>query len=245
MSAPGVGWFRDTAELYARAFRRGAVLALRNWPVALVLLGFRILLEFVDVLLTPLAGAGRFAELVGGLLSYLAVVAFMSAWLFLVAEVIRSGRIRPRDWLAGFGAYFGELLTVLFLLSLIAFVAFTLISAAPPLGIVLLLALLTFGNAVPELVYLGRHPPASLLVESYRFISENWIEWFPANVLLVLCVSAVTELAQAIAPPIPWLPLAALVNSLALYFAMIVRGLLFLELGSSSRRARAFRRAAG
>jgi hypothetical protein len=240
-----VGWFRDTLELYGRAFRRGAVLALRNWPVALVLLGFRVLLEFVDVVLSPLAGAGRFAQLVGGLLSYLAVVAFMSAWLFLVAEVIRSGRIRPRDWLAGFGAYFGDLLTVLFLLSLLAYAAFALVSAAPPLGIVLLLALLTFGNAVPELVYLGRHPPASLLAESYRFIAENWIEWFPANILLVLCVSGVTELAQAIVPPIPWLPLPALVNSLALYFAMIVRGLLFLELGSSSRRARAFRRAAG
>ena len=243
MSAPGAGWFRDTAELYGRAFRRGAVLALRNWPVALVLLGFRILLEFVDVFLSPLAGAGRFAELVVGLLSYLAVVAFMSAWLFLVAEVISSGRIRPRDWLAGFGAYFGDLLTVLFLLSLLAYVAFALVSAAPLLGIVLLLALLTFGNALPELVYLGRHPPASLLVESYRFIAENWIEWFPANILLVLCVSGVTELVQAIAPPIAWLPLAALVNSLALYFAMIVRGLLFLELAGSSRRARAFRRA--
>ena len=245
MSAPGVGWFRDTLELYARAFRRGAVLALRNWPVALVLLGFQMLLDLVDVLLSSLAGAGRFAELVGGLLSYLAAVAFMSAWLFLVAEVIRSGRIRPRDWLAGFGAYFGDLLTVLFLLSLLAYVALTLVSAVPPLGLVLLLALFTFGNAVPELVYLGRHPPASLLVESYRFIAENWIEWFPANIMLLGCVVGVTELARAMLPTVPWLPLAALVNSLALYFLFIVRGLLFLELGTSSRRARAFRRAAG
>jgi hypothetical protein len=240
-----VGWFRDTAELYGRAFRRGAVLTLRNWPVALVLLGFRVLLDLVDALLSTLAGAGQFMGLVGGLLSYLAAVAFMSAWLFLVAEVIRSGRIRPRDWLAGFGAYFGDLLTVLFLVSLLTWVGVRLVSAAPLLGIVLLLALFTFGNALPELVYLGRHPPASLFVESYRFIAENWIEWFPANILLLACVVGVTELVRAVVPPVDWLPLAALVNSLALYFAMIVRGLLFLELAASSRRARAFRRAAG
>jgi hypothetical protein len=34
-----------------------------------------------------------------------------------------------------------------------------------------------------------------------------------------------------------------LVSGLTLYFAMIVRGLLFQELATSSRRARAFRRA--
>ena len=32
---------------------------------------------------------------------------------------------------------------------------------------------------------------AELLAESYRFIGENWIEWFPANLLLVAAVLAV------------------------------------------------------
>lgn len=235
MSAPA-GWFRDTAELYGRVFRRGAVLALRNWPVALVLLGFRWLLELVDAITAPLGIAG-------GFLRYLAVVAFLSSWLFLVAEVIRTGRIRPRDWLAGLGAYFGDLLTVLFLLFILSFVAQMLLAASPLLGIVLGLALLTFGNAVPELVYLGHHPPAALLVESYRFIGENWIEWFPANLLLAACVVGIATLVLTIAPPAIRLPVAEVVTSLALYFLMIVRGLLFQELATGSRRARAFRRA--
>jgi hypothetical protein len=42
----------------------------------------------------------------------------------------------------------------------------------PFLLLVFLLATLVFLNAVPELIYLG-HAPAELLVESYRFISEN------------------------------------------------------------------------
>ena len=232
----GPGWFRDTAELYGRVFRRGAILALRNWPVAFVLLGFRLLLDVIDAITVPLG-------LAGGFLRYLAFVAFLSSWLFLVAEVIRSGRIRPRDWLAGLSAYFGDLLTVLFLFWILLFVAWLLLSAAPFLGIVLGLAMLTFGNAVPELVYLGRHPPASLLAESYRFIGENWIEWFPANLLLAGCVAGVTMLALMVAPAGYELPAMQGANSFLLYFAMIVRGLLFQELATSSRRARAFRRA--
>ena len=61
-----MGWFRDTLELYARAFRRGAVLALRNWPVALVLLGFRMLLDLV----AGLEQGGASAALVASLFHY-------------------------------------------------------------------------------------------------------------------------------------------------------------------------------
>jgi hypothetical protein len=90
---------------------------------------------------------------------------------------------------------------------------------------------------VPELVYLGRHAPASLLVESYRFIGENWVEWFPANIALAGCIFATILL-----PPGPFGLLSEGVLGIVLYFAMIVRGLLFLELTTSSRRAREFRR---
>ena len=58
------GWFRDTAGLYARVFRRGAGLALRNWPVALVLFGFDKLRDVLDGLITTL-GRGPLS-LVGG-----------------------------------------------------------------------------------------------------------------------------------------------------------------------------------
>ena len=38
------GWLRDTAALYARVFRRGAELALRNWWVGLVVIVYSVLL---------------------------------------------------------------------------------------------------------------------------------------------------------------------------------------------------------
>ena len=226
------GWFADTAALYGRVFRRGAVLALRNWAIGLVVVLYVGVLGIAMVLAAPLG-------IVGGLLIYLATVACASSWLYLVAQVLRHGRVHLSDIPAGFTAYLGDLLTVGFLVWGLRLIASLVLTPFPFLLLVFLLATVVFLNAVPELIYLGRHAPAELLVESYRFIGENWIEWFPANLVLAGCVLATTLLP---AGPLGIVSEGAL--GLALYFSMIVRGLLFLELTTSSRRAREFRRRA-
>jgi hypothetical protein len=227
------GWLGDTAALYRRAFQRGAVLAVRNWPVGLVVVLYGALLGVVRLVAIPLG-------LAGGFLVYLATVACASSWLSLVAEVIRSGRIRLQDVPAGFAAYLGDLLTAGFLIWGLFFIGSLLLAGSLFLQIVLGLAVLVFLNALPELIYLGRYAGAELLVESYRFIGENWIEWFPANVVLIACVT----LARNYLPTGPYGLVVEGATGIALYFAMIVRGLLFLELASSSRRGREFRRRA-
>ena len=228
------GWLGDTVALYARIFRRGARLALRNWAVGLVVLVYSALLGVVARIAAPFG-------VVGGVLLYVATVACMSSWLSLVEQVIRVGRVRLNDLPAGFGAYLGDLLTVGFILWGLSLIARIVLQPFPLLYIVFLLAVAVFLNAVPELVYLGRHAAAELLVESYRFIGENWIEWFPPNIVVGAGVLAVLRLSAG--------PLGLVADALlgiVLYFAMIVRGLLFLELSSSGRRAREFqRRAAG
>jgi len=232
---PGLsrGWVGDTLALYARAFGRGARLALANWPVGLVVILYGVLLESVFALVAPLG-------LVGGIIAYLALVACASSWLSLVERVIRVGRVDLRDLPAGFGAYLGDLLTVFFLLWVLRLVVAVLLPpTATFLHILFMLAVIVFLNAVPELIYLGRHAATELLVESYRFIGENWIEWFPANLVLIGCVLAVFAL-----PAGPYNLIVNTALGLSLYFAMIARGLLFLELSTTSRRAREFRRRA-
>src|SRR5205814_9446240 len=103
------------------------------------------------------------------------------------------------------------------------FVASIVLAPFSFLYVVFLLATLVFFNALPELIYLGRHTGTELLVESYRFIGENWIEWFPANMLLGLCVLAARQL-----PDGPYDVVVEGATGIVLYFAMIVRGLLFL-----------------
>ncbi len=225
-------WLGDTLALYGRVFRRGALLAVRNWPVGLVVVLYGLLLGVVRAMAAPLGIAG-------GFLLYLATVACLSSWLSLVAEVIRSGRVRLRDIPSGFAAYLNELLTAGFLLWGLFFIASLVLAPFSFLYIVFLLATLVFFNALPELIYLGRHVGTDLLVESYRFIGENWIEWFPANLLLGLCVAATRQL-----PAGPYDVVVEGATGIVLYFAMIVRGLLFVELATSSRRAREFRRRA-
>ena len=226
------GWVGDTVALYARVFKRGTLLALRNWPVGLVVILYGVLLSAATLVAAPFG-------IIGGLILYLVTVACFSSWLSLVEQVIRVGRVHLSDVPAGFGAYFGDLLTVGFLFWGLQVIAQLVLTPFPLLQIVFLLAVFVFLNAVPELVYLGRHTAAEVLIESYRFIGENWIEWFPANLALAAFVILVLLL--------PGGPLGIIVEAalgIVLYFGMIVRGLLFLELASSSRRAREFRRRA-
>ena len=99
------GWLLDTATLYARVFRRGARLALTNWPVGLMVVAYGALLGLVTRLVAPLG-------IIGGFVLWFVMMACLSSWLSLVEQVIRSGRVRLGDVPSSFAAYLGELLAV-------------------------------------------------------------------------------------------------------------------------------------
>ena len=229
-------WAADTAALYARVFRRGAQLAVRNWPVGLAAVGYVVLLTVAARLAAPLG-------IVGAVLLGVLMVACFSSWLSLAEQVVRHGQARLVDVLEGFRAYLLDLLTVGFLLQLLRLAGSLVLEPFPFLQIVFGLATVVFFNAVPELIYLGRYSSTDLLVASYRFIGENWIEWFPANFVLLALLGALVWLADALPGGLFGLVLPATAG-VALSFATIVRGLLFIELTSSGRRAREFRRRA-
>jgi len=95
-----------------------------------------------------------------------------------------------------------------------------------------------FLNAAPEQIYLARNSGLAVFVESYRFIGTYWIEWLPINVLLAVLFRAVID--------VPVIGVALVLAAIVLTFGFIARGLLFLQLTTSSRRAREFaRRTAG
>jgi hypothetical protein len=226
------GWLGATWTLYRETFTRGARLALANWPVGLMVMVYAVLVGVAGMVALAFG-------LAGGLALQIVIAACMSSGLSLVEQAVRVGRVRMGDVASGFGAYLGDLITVLFLLWLVRWVADIVLAPAPFLHLALHLALLVFFNAVPELIYLGRHSGTELFAESYRFIGENWIEWFPANLALGACLVGVLAL-----PTGPFFIVTQALAGVVLYFAMIVRGLLFLELSSSSRRGREFRRRA-
>ncbi|MDX2168253.1 MAG: hypothetical protein SF182_14360 [Deltaproteobacteria bacterium] len=227
-----------TLVIYRRAFARGAVLAVKNWPV------FGSLFAYSAILAAG-AYAAIFLGLVGGLLLSLLTSACLGSGLYLVEMIVRTNKVTWEDFTRSFGVYFWDVVGVSFALWVFWFVARPIIEQVPQGPVVVLainLVLLVLFNAVPELIYLGHYSVMALLSRSYEFVTNNWIEWFPPNLLLLGGLWLLWQL-----PVDGWaLALAkSAVISLALYFAMVVRGLIFIELDGSTRRARAFRHKMG
>jgi hypothetical protein len=246
-------WLRDTAGIYARALRLGLQLLVGNLVLVVPAFACLVAPAVVGFVLAPLSG-GAPGGLIRGMITVLVQSACFSALLACTGEVIRTRRLVLADVRSGFVAYLGDVINVRFVLWIITFVSATF---GGPVSVMILLATLTFFNAVPELIYLGRYGTADLLTASYRFISERWIEWFPLNALLLWILVMLMTAGSLAGAPAAALAGGGLVGdgvtvvvtlvaaAVALAFAMLVRGLLFLELTESGRRARAFRRAAG
>lgn len=230
-------WALATWAMYRRVFSRAAVLAARNWPV--------LLTAFVySGLSTAAAWAAAWMGIFGGILVSLVSAACISSFLHLVEVIVQTGRVDLDDFRRSFGMYLWDVVALSFLAWL--FFAFvTPVVAGLPQGPVILLclqvALFVFLNAVPELIYLGRLHFLDLLVQSYKFIGENWVEWLPANVAVAGLFVVLWNIPFP--PVLAWASL--LLTPLLAYFWMILRGLLFLELHGTSRRGRVFRYRAG
>ncbi|MGH7896951.1 MAG: hypothetical protein ACREQQ_03310 [Candidatus Binatia bacterium] len=226
-------WLTTTLALYTTVTRRAAHAAITNWHVLLSFFAYFLIMAAtlpIAVSLGPL----------GGFLLAFVWAACIASFLFLVERLVRYGRVSFDEFPSSFTPYLSDVLSVLFVLWILRTIL-SLALVANPQGHVIRLAvelvIFVFFNAVPELIYLGHHSALELLAESYRFISENWIEWFPptlaAGAVLLLVLALPTAGLASVAK---W-ALAALF----VYFLMVLRGFLFQELYGSTRRSRAFR----
>ena len=240
----GADMLLATLQIYREAFSRASVLALRNWPVLGSVFAYSLILSVAVQVAAPFG-------IFGGFLVSLVSSACIGSFLYLVEMIVRTSRVTLPDFSRSFGAYLWDVVGVTFVLW-IAMRLITPVLAQSPQGPVLMLciqlAILVLFNAVPELIYLGHHSSLALLSESYRFVADNWIEWFPPNVLLLLIFWYLWNLPLERSFPVGGIVVAVLHTGLValfVYFAMVVRGLLFLELSGSTRRGRAFRRRMG
>src|SRR5262249_51033993 len=114
--------------------------------------------------------------------------ACIGSFLYLVEMLVRTNRVTLADFQRSFGVYLWDVMGIAFVLWLVFRVLSPTIASVPQGGLILLglkVLVLVLGNAVPELIYLGHHSTLALLAESYRFVADNWIEWFPPNILLL------------------------------------------------------------
>ena len=228
-----MNWLSTTLTLYALVTRRAARVVVTNWPVLLSVFAYFLLMAVtlpIAVSLGPL----------GGFLLGLVWAACVASFLYLVEKLVLHGRVTFDEFPASFTPYLSDVIGVMFVLWIVRTILSLALATNPQGPVVMLvvqLFIFVFLNAVPELIYLGHHSSLDLLTESYRFISENWIEWFPPTLLAGAMLLPLMELpAAGLANLVKWAAIA-----LFIYFLMVLRGFLFQELHGSTRRGRAFR----
>jgi len=160
--------------------------------------------------------------------------------LYLVEMIVRTSKVTLEDFRRSFGMYVWDVVAITFVFWVFFRLATPAIARLPQGFLILLfaqIAVFVVFNAVPELIYLGHYASLALLSESYAFITANWIEWFPANLVAAGVLYGVAS--------VPVSGVAAYLQTgvlgLLVYFTMVMRGLLFIELHGSTQRSRAFK----
>jgi hypothetical protein len=226
--------------IYALALKRAWNGVRKNLVVSFAPLAYGLALSIVGIIALPLG-------IVGGLLLGLATQACVSSGLYLVKNIIETGKTDINDFLRGFTVYIWELVTIAFILWIPMKLA-SMTLATIPNGYVIYLciqiALYILLNPVPELIYQTRISGLELLSASYNFIVENWIEWLIPNLILgiagYLLLNAFGSFLFGL-PGFLQLFLYAFALGICLTYIMTFRGFLFTELHGTTRRSRIYR----
>ena len=231
---------KATLWIYGLALERTLQLVLSNWLVGLALLAYSMIFTVASIFLLPLG-------LIGGILLGLTVDACISSSLYLIENILTTGKATLDDFLKGFAVYLWEVVRITFLTWIPLMIASRVLASTPNGGILLiclLILLFVFLNAVPELLYQTRASGFDLLSGSYQFILDNWIEWFPPTLLMTIAgyglLSLLTFLVLGL-PSFLQILIDGFILGLGLTFFMVFRGALFTELNGTTRRNRVYR----
>jgi hypothetical protein len=242
-------------KLYARLAGKSIRLAVRGWPAAVVLPIYTTL----TVILTVRFGQ----DLMGQLLVSIGVALLVSSYLHLISLAVGGQKIRFSELRDSFLAHFWDVIVVLFVTGLIQYLAAGTIHDYGERGKIIFvlvdLTMVVFFNAVPEVIYLGASRSIGVVLESARFISAHWPEWLAPTALMAAVFLAPTGMIHRgpVAETVLSLQGLFSLNGLALAllaiptwlkpimmlffsWAMVFRGLLFIELTSRVRRPRSW-----
>lgn len=248
-----------TLAIYRDAAKEASFAFVRTWLAlpATILAYWAFMIA--GTLVQPLGMAGGF---ILGLL----VAAILTLYYSWVQRAVQRERLRFPDLLQFEMPIFFSIIGVGFVLWVINY-ALDFIVLPPDLEwarFAVLLLLVIFFNAIPEVVYNHRLESVSALSSAAAFIKENWVEWFVPFAVLVapwLVLSSGTA-ALHLAMSSPLIPtgvlmvgvarmippslvgsstIIALIGLAVAHWFMLFRGFLFIDLESGSRRQRMYR----
>jgi hypothetical protein len=229
-----------TLWMYATALERSWQAVRKNWVVSLAPVVFGIILAVVGSVVAPLG-------IIGGFIYSLVSAACASSGLYLIKNLVDSGKANFNDFLNGFTVYIWDVITILFIVGIpmrVAAMGLESVANGALIYFLLRLGLYILLNAVPELIYQSRTSGLELIGASYNFIVENWLEWLIPNILFAVAGYFFLDLLGSLIFGLPLyleLFLYALFLGLGLAYFMTFRGFLFSELYGTTRRSRLYR----
>ena len=182
--------------------------------------------------------------LVGGFIFGLLDDAIFSCYLYFTGGTVALQKMTLSELKKSFGVYFWSVIGLFFVLWISRLVLGSVLARNPQgatimtaLNWLLLIAL----NAAPEVIYSkGTRGGMDTIMTSFRFLQENWIEWFLPNLLILGGVYLFVTRAMPRLPEVADLPIA-LAGGMLFHVVMVFRGHLFQELDGSTHRQRMFR----
>lgn len=222
------------ARLYATCFTEAVAVIFKNAWTVLLPMGLGAAWFAVGALVG--------GNLAGGLLLSLLRAAAASAYWYFVAQLVAKQRVGLSELKRSAGAYFWSWINLFFALWVVDFLLGRALAQNPKQAQIftaLLLVKLVALNTVPETIALrGTYGGIETIVRAFKFLEENWIEWFIPNLLLL---GAVWLLLTQATLPLTGLTVLGLVSGVLAHFFFVFRGFLYEALDGSTHRQRMFR----
>lgn len=216
---------------------------MKNWPIMFIGTGYGIVVMLLSTLLMNVFRGPL--SIVSGFLMAFIMASIYSHYLYLLHQIIKTGRINSYDFRDGFRAYLQKIYGIFFLMWIASF----LLNAVrmPALTIIVYYGAVLVFNALPESIYLKHYDSMDTVRYSLDFIKENWVEWYVPNAVFLVAMlflnikMIVNPYALLLARDLNQILLFVL-GQLLFNYIMIYRGLLFELLSTSTRRKREFMR---
>lgn len=226
------------ARIYAKALLDALGVIGKNLWTLILPMG----LVLVWTLVRTLTGGLGFA---GGFVMGFLHAALASVYSYFLAQMVARQAVTVRELRTSLGAYFFNWISFFFLLFMIELGLDIATKSNPdgrPLLVVVKLLELVALNAAPETIYLkGTGNGIETISRSFRFLQENWIEWFVPNLLVIGFVFLLLTGRLSLS----WLPLPSvlvpILGGALLHVVAVFRGFLYETLDGSTHRQRMFR----
>ncbi len=223
------------ARLYAACFAEALAVILKNAWTLLLPMG----LGAGWMLVGAVVGGWGMG---GGLILSLLRTAAASAYWYFVAQLVGKQRVGLADLKGSVGPYFWSWINLFFALWIVDLILGRGLAVHPKreqIFLALLFVKLVALNAVPETIALkGSSGGIETIVRAFKFLEENWIEWFIPNLLLL---GGVWLLLTQASLPLTGLTVLGLVSGILGHVFFVFRGFLFQALDGSTHRQRMFR----